>query len=115
MKTTISLFTVFTLLFTAVQTASAVESVALTSITPALGSYRLHSEYVNYTFEYTTANASGVRVFGIPYTKGSSSPNLAINGSPIYPTGTGSGSGFFRITSGDRKPDPRWRRAEQNP
>ncbi len=61
----------------------------------------LHDERVNVSFEYHTNEAAGVRIFLLPYTDGSPTPNYAVSGSPIYPVGTGTGTGYFRITSGD--------------
>ena len=57
-------------------------------------------ERVNITFNYHTDEAGGVRLFCIPYTNGSWTPNLADNPSPIYPAGDGTGDGFITVTSG---------------
>lgn len=58
------------------------------------------NEHVDITFDYSTNEASGVRIFVRPYTGGSLTPNYAAHGSPLYPYPGGSGSGWFTITSG---------------
>jgi hypothetical protein len=55
---------------------------------------------VNLTFNYSTRQAGGVRIFARPFSNGALTPNYAAHGSPLYPTGSGSGSGFFTITTG---------------
>ncbi|MDY0110316.1 MAG: T9SS type A sorting domain-containing protein [Candidatus Krumholzibacteria bacterium] len=57
-------------------------------------------ERVYVTCEYTTTEAGGVRIFLLPYTDGHSSPDYAVSGSPLYPTGTGTATNYFRISSG---------------
>jgi hypothetical protein len=59
------------------------------------------NQNVSLTFDYTTDEAGGVRIFARPFSNGSLTPNYAASGSPIYPSGSGSGSGNFTITSGD--------------
>ena len=41
-----------------------------------------------------------MRIWARPFTNGALTPNYAAHGSPIYPIGGGSGSGFFTIYSG---------------
>ncbi|MHC4643018.1 MAG: right-handed parallel beta-helix repeat-containing protein, partial [Planctomycetota bacterium] len=62
---------------------------------------RLNNEYVNITFDYGTTEAGGVRIYARPFTDGSLTPNWNAHGSILYPVGNGSGTGYFRITSGD--------------
>jgi hypothetical protein len=57
-------------------------------------------ERVNITFNYYTEEAGGVRIFVRPYTHGSRSPGYGAHGSPVYPPGSGDGSGWFTINSG---------------
>lgn len=59
------------------------------------------NEDVNVTFNYITNEPSGVRIFVRPYTNGAPSPGYAAHPSGLYPTGSGQGSGFFTITSGE--------------
>jgi len=59
------------------------------------------NQNVNITFDYRTSQTGGVRIFARPMTAGALSANYAAHASPIYPLGSGSGSGSFTITSGD--------------
>ena len=59
-----------------------------------------HGEDIDITFDYSTTEATGVRIFARPFTAGSLSPNYAASGSPAYTTGSGSGTGSFTISSG---------------
>lgn len=56
---------------------------------------------VNITFDYKTDFPGGVRIFARPYTGGSATPGYGASGSPLYPVGTGNGSGAFNIGAGD--------------
>jgi hypothetical protein len=56
---------------------------------------------VNVNFTYITNEPSGVRIFVRPYTNGALTPNYAAHPSGLYPTGSGQGSGWFTITSGE--------------
>jgi hypothetical protein len=62
---------------------------------------RLNNELVNITFDYGTTEAGGVRIYARPFTNGSLTPSYAAHSSPLYPVGSGSGTGYFTITSGD--------------
>ena len=66
---------------------------------------RLHDERVYTYFNYHTDVPGGVRIFVLPYTNGAPTPDYAVSGSPLYPTGTGSGDGFFLIMSGEQTID----------
>jgi hypothetical protein len=76
---------------------------AITNIqmTPASPASMLLSQNVNLTFDYTTNKPGGVRIFVRPFTGGGLSPGYAASGSPLYSTGSSSGSGSFTITSGN--------------
>lgn len=54
---------------------------------------------VEVTFDYTTAETGGVRIFVLPYTDGSLIPNYTSSESPLYPAGQGKGEGDFTIQS----------------
>ncbi|MCI0495220.1 T9SS C-terminal target domain-containing protein, partial [candidate division KSB1 bacterium] len=56
---------------------------------------------VNVTFDYKTDFPGGARIFVRPFTGGAPTPGYGAHGSPLYPTGTGNGSGFFNIGAGD--------------
>ena len=61
----------------------------------------LATNRVEVTFDYTTTESGGVRIFASPYTDGSLTPNYAYSGSPLYPTGQGKGEGYFMIQSAE--------------
>jgi len=56
---------------------------------------------VDITFDYTTTEQGGVRIFARPWAGGAPAPHYAAHGSGLYPVGSGSGGGYFTITSGD--------------
>lgn len=58
------------------------------------------NQNVNFRFNYRTRQQGGVRIWGRPFSNGALTPNYAAHGSPLHPTGGGSGDGFFTITSG---------------
>jgi hypothetical protein len=75
--------------------ANLVRNVTLTRHTPnvlALG------ETVDVSFDYIATDPGGVRIFPRPFTGGALTPNYAASPSPLYPPGTGAGSGFFSIS-----------------
>ena len=76
--------------------AHAINNIA---ITPGSPHCMLFHELVNVTFNYTTPEPGGVRIFLLPFTNGVPSKNYAVSGSPLYPVGTGNGSGDFQITA----------------
>ena len=74
-----------------------VTNIVLTPPTPNILGF---DQNVTFTFDYSTTEPGGVRIFGRPFTSTGLASNYAAHGSGIYPVGTGSGSGFFTITSG---------------
>ena len=76
-------------------------SISNINMTPSSPAGLLNNEHVDITFDYTTDEVGGVRIWVMPYTDGSWSPNLAVSGSPLYSPPSGSGSGYVTITSGD--------------
>ena len=74
-------------------------------LTPPTANILGFNQDVTITFDYSTNEVGGVRIWARPFSKGSLTPNYAAHGSPLYPVGTGSGSGSFTITSGDVKVD----------
>ncbi len=58
-------------------------------------------EKVYATFDYTTTDPGGIQIFVRPYTDGARTPNYGAHGSGLWPYPSGSGSGWFTITSGD--------------
>ncbi|HLB72430.1 MAG TPA: hypothetical protein VJJ98_00270 [Sedimentisphaerales bacterium] len=81
--------------------AEAANQVSNINMTPSSPDALHNSDHVDIRFSYTTDEAGGVRIYVLPYTNGSPSPNYAVSGSPLYPSPKGSGSGFVTITSGD--------------
>lgn len=59
-----------------------------------------YSDNFNLMFNYTTSWAAGVRIFARPFSGSNLSPGYTAHTSPLYPSGSGSGSGYFRLTSG---------------
>jgi len=70
------------------------------SLTPSTPNILEFNQHVEFTFDYRTTEPTGVRIWGRPYTGDILTPHYAAHGSPIYLTGTGTGSGYFTITSG---------------
>lgn len=54
---------------------------------------------LRFSFDYSTRQPGGVRIFARPFTNGALSPNYAAHGSPVHPIGGGSGTGFFTLTA----------------
>jgi hypothetical protein len=76
---------------------------AIWNIKIATGAYAAiqNGQQVNITFEYKTGRADGVRIFARPMTGGALSPSYGAHGSGVYPTGSGSGTAWFTITTGN--------------
>ncbi len=66
----------------------------------AMGSYLPHGEYVTVSIDYKIDEASGGRIYILPFTNGSPTPSYAVSGSPIYGPGTGTVTPVMRITAG---------------
>ncbi len=58
------------------------------------------SEHAGLTFTYQNSTRAGVRIWAMPYTNGAYTPHGAFSGSPLYPAGSGSGSAFVTVHSG---------------
>ncbi|MCK4411904.1 MAG: T9SS type A sorting domain-containing protein [Candidatus Eisenbacteria sp.] len=67
---------------------------------PASPNGRRNGEQVVINFEYQVYEPGGVRIYMMPYTDGSPTPNFSISSSPIY-TGSGTGQNIFVIANGD--------------
>lgn len=74
-------------------------SVTVNSITPDAPETLCLGERVEFSFDYITNEAGGVRIFGRPLTGGNPSPGYGAHGSPLYPTGEGSSTGFFTLNT----------------
>lgn len=75
-------------------------SISVLSVSPSSPAELALFDKVTVTFEYTTDEASGVRIWAIPYTNGERSPGHGYQPSIVLPTGQGSLSRWFFITSG---------------
>jgi len=59
-----------------------------------------YSDDVNLTFNYSNNQKDGVRIWARPFSGANLSPGYAAHGSPVYPAGSGGGTGSFRLTAG---------------
>ncbi len=75
------------------------------SITPSSPNILADGQQVTVTFQYVTTESSGVRIFIRPLTNGTLTPSYSAHPSPIYPAGSGQGSGYFTVTSGETAVD----------
>ena len=71
------------------------------SLAPRTPNILQDNDSITISFSYTTSEAGGVRIFARPFTGGALTPSYAASGSPLYPVGTGVGSGNFTITTGN--------------
>jgi hypothetical protein len=78
--------------------AHSITNIVLSPPSPAT---LMPNDYVNITFNYATTEAGGVRIFARPYTNGSLTPGYLAHSSPLYPSGYGSGTGYFIIPYGN--------------
>ncbi|MCC7464981.1 MAG: T9SS type A sorting domain-containing protein [Saprospiraceae bacterium] len=79
-------------------------TVKITDILPQAGNFPFNNEDRSVSFQYSTTESSGVRIFPRPWTNGALTPNYGASGSGIY-TGSGNGSGSFTITTGNQRVD----------
>ena len=82
--------------------ATSITDIEAASPSPASLAY---GQNVDITFNYSTAQAGGIRIFARPMTNGATTPGYGASGSPLYPAGSGSGSGSFTITGGETTVD----------
>jgi hypothetical protein len=75
-------------------------SVTDITLNPPTPNILLNHQDVTVSFNYSTTQPGGVRIFVRPFVGGSLAPHYAASGSSISPTGTGSGTRTFTITSG---------------
>jgi hypothetical protein len=81
--------------------AAAVHSVTKITFSPSTPNILLHNQRVTLSFSYATTQPGGVRIFARPFVGNSPAPNYAASPSGISPTGSGTRSQFFTITSGN--------------
>ncbi len=73
-------------------------SISNIQLDPPSGGVFIKTIQVEVTFDYTTAETGGVRIFVLPYTDGSRT-SYTSSESPLYPAGQGKGEGDFTIQS----------------
>jgi len=81
--------------------ASAEHIVTHISLGPRTPNILRLNQRVTISFHYATNENDGVRIFARPMTGAALTPHYAAHPSPLYPTGTGTGSGYFTVTSGN--------------
>ncbi|MGE5249393.1 MAG: hypothetical protein ACM3QS_04190 [Bacteroidota bacterium] len=77
--------------------ANIVRAISLAPTTPNI---QWFGQKVTVRFAYRTTDPGGVRIWARPFSGSALTPNYAACASPIYPTGSGTGSCSFTITSG---------------
>jgi hypothetical protein len=81
--------------------SASAHSVTKITFSPPTPNILLHNQRVTLTFSYATTQPGGVRIFARPFTGGAPSPNYAASPSGISPSGSGTGSQWFTISSGN--------------
>lgn len=76
---------------------NAITNIVSTPLSPA--SVNLN-EHIEFTFDYETDLPTGVQIFVRVSAVEGGNPSFNSHGSPVYPVGTGSGTGWFYCTSG---------------
>ncbi len=84
--------------FSALAAGHSVTNVTLNPPTPNI---LVHNQRVNISFSYSTTEAGGVRIFARPFVGGSPAPGYAASPAGISPVGSGTGTQWFTITSGN--------------
>ena len=79
-------------------------TVKITDMVPESGIFPLNNEDREIAFNYSTTEASGIRIFIRPWTNGSLTNDYTASGSLLY-TGTGTGAGTFSVASGNQRID----------
>ncbi len=64
-------------------------------------SHLAFNQHVDVTIDYNVTEVGGVRIFVIPLTAGSLTPNSAMSGLALIPAGSGTVSRYFTVLSGD--------------
>jgi hypothetical protein len=70
------------------------------TLTPGNPNFVRLGQDVTVDFDYQTVEPGGVRIFARPFSGGAPSPGYLAGGSPVYPSGSGSGSNSFTINAG---------------
>jgi len=94
-----------TTLFYGPRVVAAGHSVTNITLNPPTPNILVHDQRVTLSFSYATTQPGGVLIFARPSSGGSLTPEYAASGADISPTGSGTGTQFFTITSGSVKVD----------
>ncbi|MHC4314781.1 MAG: right-handed parallel beta-helix repeat-containing protein, partial [Planctomycetota bacterium] len=78
--------------------AHSITNIVLNPTSPAT---LMPNDYVNITFDYGTTEANGVNIWARPFSNGALTPGYGAHPSPDYPSGYGSGTGWFYIPYGN--------------
>lgn len=81
--------------------SAAGHSVTRITFNPPTPNILLHNQRVTLSFSYATTQAGGVRIFARPFVGNSPAPNYTASPAGISPTGSGTGTQFFTITTGN--------------
>ena len=76
-------------------------SVTRITFNPSTPNILLNNQKVNISFSYATTQPGGVHIFARPISGGSPTVNYAASGAPLSPTGTGTGTQYFTIITGN--------------
>jgi hypothetical protein len=76
----------------------------ITDIVPEVGMFPFNNEDREISFNYTTTEPAGVRIFIRPWTTGFLTTDYTGSGSILY-MGSGTGSGSFSVASGNQRVD----------
>lgn len=63
-------------------------------------SFLPHSIQVNVSIDYKIDHPDGRRIYVLPFTNGSPTPSYAVQGSIVYPQGTGTATSYFTVSAG---------------
>lgn len=75
-------------------------TVTISNLNPASPAFLSLNQDVNISFNYSTTEAGGVRIFIRPMTEGSETPNFSASGSILYATGSGTSTAMFNLSAG---------------
>jgi hypothetical protein len=79
--------------------AHTIRNVVFTPASPAVLDF---NEHVDLTYDYVNAQAGSGRIQPLPYSWAGVASSYVVNGSPLYPAGSGSGTGFVTIAAGPK-------------
>ena len=91
------------LLALAVLIPSTASGIAISNIVcdPASEAAPQFGQHVNVSFSYTVDVAAGARIYVLPYSHGAITPHSSNSGSPLYAQGSGGGSSWFSVDTGE--------------